>query len=331
MSEGHTSVMLLEGRFHHNLVTWIEKRVEAQSWALLAYRKNKSKAVLLASKRVGPKDLAQWSANRRQTPLPTAHKSCTLTWQDKLTGGATWTLMVGRTRKNFTKQQQLELGVALRQARHMFDACEDERMGRLLVTEEGHVVDADPATLVNLLTEPKQWPQIFELFQQVIGQRWPQLDDDRPHDVVLPVNDEPVWFRFVHQRPQGLPAFWYLETRTLDEDDLPAVGLVDDPRVAETLAYLDDHFADTPTLEELASIVQVSSFHFHRLFSQQVGISPKAYVLRKQIQVAKQLLRATHLPIGEIVGHSGFSSHGHFTATFHRMVGLSPRDYREQH
>src|SRR5690606_25740731 len=123
---------------------------------------------------------------------------------------------------------------------------------------------------------------------------------------------------------------WYLELRPLEEGDIPPVGVVEDPRVAAAIAFLTDRFASAPTLTEVAEAVQTSPFHFHRLFVRHVGLSPKHYLLRMQLMMAKWMLRATRKAIGDIATATGFASHGHFTATFHRIVGVSPSTYREE-
>ena len=73
----------------------------------------------------------------------------------------------------------------------------------------------------------------------------------------------------------------------------------------------------------------MSPLHFQRLYMKQVGISPKQYLMRKQLQMAKWFLRAHRIHISKVASATGFSSHGHFTSTFHRLIGVSPTEYRE--
>src|SRR5690606_30298086 len=101
------------------------------------------------------------------------------------------------------------------------------------------------------------------------------------------------------------------------------VGVVPDLRIARALGYIHDHFAESPSLNDVANAVHISPFHFHRLFSKVVGVTPKQYVLQKQIQVARWLLRSRNMPISRIAEETGFASHGHFTSTFRRFVGAS--------
>jgi len=109
------------------------------------------------------------------------------------------------------------------------------------------------------------------------------------------------------------------------------LGVVEDERIALAVAYLHDHYHLASSLAQIAEVVHISPFHFHRLFTRQVGLSPKHYLQHKQLQVARWLLRTSRMPVGEIAARIGFASHGHFTSTFHRIVGASPTDYRERH
>lgn len=170
----------------------------------------------------------------------------------------------------------------------------------------------------------------------IAAQRWP-VDRERRtrwHHAVLALSDppaaheRPIWVRFFE--PQGLPSPGraVFELRSVAAGDTPAVGLIDDPRVAIAVGYLSDRFADAPRLAEVAAAVHTSVFHFHRLFSRTLGVTPKRYLLGMQLQVAGWLLCETDLPVGRVAAAAGFASHGHFTATFHRFVGMSPSAYR---
>ena len=150
------------------------------------------------------------------------------------------------------------------------------------------------------------------------------------YDVVIPFDNDSVWATV---RPRsaafsGATAQRLIEIRPVEEGELPALGLVDDPRVARTLGYLHDHYNNGPRLNELAEQAGVSAFHFHRMFAKSVGVSPKQYQLLKQLQVARWRLRCGREPIGQIADRVGFSNHAHFTATFRRMLDCSPSEYR---
>ncbi|NMG22230.1 AraC family transcriptional regulator [Brasilonema bromeliae] len=89
-------------------------------------------------------------------------------------------------------------------------------------------------------------------------------------------------------------------------------------------AYLDRDLS----VGELAAIVQMSRYHFGRLFKQSTGLTAHQYVLQCRIEKAKQLLRDPELPITEVYQQVGFQSQSHFTKVFRRHTGVTPKAYR---
>ncbi len=97
---------------------------------------------------------------------------------------------------------------------------------------------------------------------------------------------------------------------------------------ARTLAriesYIEDRLGQPITLAELASVANVSRFHFARLFKRSTGVTAMAYVERARIRQAQDLLRKAELPLSEIALVLGFADQSHFTRRFHRHVGSTP-------
>jgi AraC-like DNA-binding protein len=185
-----------------------------------------------------------------------------------------------------------------------------------------------------MLKHPEMLGQLLSVLHPVIRQRWPDMDDGGTRDIAVQLADKPFWVRFHDGRVPGLSQSaqrWYLELHPLEPGELSVVGVVEDDRIARAIGFIHDNFKQSPSLNEIAEAAHVSPFHFHRLFSRYVGLSPKHYLQNKQLQVARWLLRATRTPIGMVAQETGFSSHGHFTSTFHRLVGVSPTEYRETH
>ena len=86
--------------------------------------------------------------------------------------------------------------------------------------------------------------------------------------------------------------------------------------------------ADTaPLLGTLARRAGLSVFHFHRVFKQVTGVTPKAYAIAHRRQRVRRALtrRAT---VTEAIFESGFSSGGRFYAASERMLGMTPTDFR---
>jgi AraC family transcriptional regulator len=72
----------------------------------------------------------------------------------------------------------------------------------------------------------------------------------------------------------------------------------------------------------------MSYFHFSRAFKQSMGMSPTNFIAERRIERAKRLLQETELPISEIALRAGFSSQSHFTTSFHRVAGATPKAFR---
>lgn len=95
------------------------------------------------------------------------------------------------------------------------------------------------------------------------------------------------------------------------------------------LEFLSARLSDPITLEQLASEVGVSQFHFSRLFKQTVGVSPMAFIKRLRIERACLLLsRRADTSVGQIAIRCGFYDHSHLTRVFKSTVGMTPTQYR---
>ena len=91
--------------------------------------------------------------------------------------------------------------------------------------------------------------------------------------------------------------------------------------------HADRHFADELTLEQLAAVAGVSKWHFQRLFTSVYGVSPAAYVSKRRIERAQDLLRTANLTVTEVCHAVGFSSLGSFSTRFREIVGESPSEF----
>lgn len=101
--------------------------------------------------------------------------------------------------------------------------------------------------------------------------------------------------------------------------------------LASVISYIEDHLAGPIGLAELASIAQVSRFHFTRLFKRSTGLTPMTYLERSRIHQAQELLRDAELPLSEIALVVGFADQSHFTRRFHRHVGCTPAAFAREY
>jgi AraC family transcriptional regulator len=94
------------------------------------------------------------------------------------------------------------------------------------------------------------------------------------------------------------------------------------------LEFMEEHPAENVALHALADLVRLSPYHFVRSFKQSFGEPPHRYWTRRRIERAKTLLadpRASVTGIAFDVGYAGTSA---FSATFRRLTGLTPTQYR---
>jgi AraC family transcriptional regulator len=92
--------------------------------------------------------------------------------------------------------------------------------------------------------------------------------------------------------------------------------------------YVRDHLAGEVPVEKLAELVELSPFHFSRVFKESTGMSPLQFVVRERITRAQQLIRETSRSLIEIALDVGYTSPSHFAQVFRRIVGVTPTDFR---
>lgn len=95
--------------------------------------------------------------------------------------------------------------------------------------------------------------------------------------------------------------------------------------------YLDGHYAEPLTLEQVSSALHISSSQLSHAFKRETGLSPMQYVIRRRIGEAQSLLVETDLPVHQIEERLGFGSSCHLTSMFKKYVGIAPREYRKHY
>ncbi len=98
-------------------------------------------------------------------------------------------------------------------------------------------------------------------------------------------------------------------------------------RIAQALSYLEDHRIEQPALEEVAGHVGLSPFHFQRLFSRWVGISPKRFLQFLTVEHARQCLVETRSVL-EATFETGLSSPGRLHDLMVAVDAMTPGEFR---
>lgn len=90
------------------------------------------------------------------------------------------------------------------------------------------------------------------------------------------------------------------------------------------LVYIQTHFRENITINEVADVVHFSAEHFSRIFHKSIGMSYKDYILNLRLTHAYSILHAPNIKVGEACFQSGFNSPEYFSRAFKKKFGISP-------
>lgn len=101
-----------------------------------------------------------------------------------------------------------------------------------------------------------------------------------------------------------------------------------DERLARALTEIHADVAHPWTVNQLAAAAALSRSAFCERFTNTIGVAPMEYLLRWRMELAKELLRQSDLPVSEIAERVGYGSSSTFCVAFNRYGGQSPSRYR---
>lgn len=99
-------------------------------------------------------------------------------------------------------------------------------------------------------------------------------------------------------------------------------------RIAEAIEYIKNNFKEQPSLDEIASKVHLSPFHFQRLFSEWAGTTPKKFLQYISIEHAKKLLTNKQATLFDTAFETGLSGTGRLHDLFINIEGMTPAEYK---
>jgi AraC-like DNA-binding protein len=102
------------------------------------------------------------------------------------------------------------------------------------------------------------------------------------------------------------------------------------PSIYDSINYMSESLQQQLTLKDLANHSRLSEVHYSYLFKKNTGYSPIHYFLRLKIQRACTYLDISDYPISEISELLGFKDSFYFSRLFHKIMGMSPSDYRKK-
>ena len=101
-------------------------------------------------------------------------------------------------------------------------------------------------------------------------------------------------------------------------------------RLVGAVEFMTREFRRSPTLGDVADSVHLSQFHFHRRFTDLLGLTPKHLLYDLQLNEARRMLADPQQPLASIARQCGFAHQSHFTSRFKQGTGLTPTRWRRR-
>ena len=108
---------------------------------------------------------------------------------------------------------------------------------------------------------------------------------------------------------------------------------LDDARTKDAISYIENHYGEAITLDDIAESIHVSKSECCRCIKRSMGMTPFEYLLRYRIMVAAGQLRTQEgkISISELAASVGFNSSSYFNKLFRKYIGETPTKYRALH
>lgn len=103
---------------------------------------------------------------------------------------------------------------------------------------------------------------------------------------------------------------------------------IDYARIAQAIAYIKENFKNQPSLDDIAAVVNISPFHFQRLFSDWAGVSPKKFMQYISIEYAKGLLKDGQSTLLDTAYETGLSGTSRLHDLFVNIEGMTPGEFK---
>lgn len=98
--------------------------------------------------------------------------------------------------------------------------------------------------------------------------------------------------------------------------------------VLKAVLFVQQHYKEPLTLDDIMYHVQISKYHFTRLFQHYTHMTPMAFVTKTRMEHALELLKNDTLTIDDIAKQVGYANGNYFNKVFRSFVGVAPGKYR---
>ncbi len=99
------------------------------------------------------------------------------------------------------------------------------------------------------------------------------------------------------------------------------------PTIQKILEYINDNLSEDITVSNLSLMSNFSLYYFIRVFKEEVGLTPKEYIIQQRIKLARELI-LKELPLSHIAQECGFYDQSHMIKYFKLYTGLNPSFYK---
>lgn len=99
-------------------------------------------------------------------------------------------------------------------------------------------------------------------------------------------------------------------------------------KIKVVLSYVEEHFSENMTIEQMAELCFYSKSYFMKFFKESMGVSFVAYLNDYRLEVAARLLRSSNDNIIDIASRCGFDNLSYFNRSFKKKYGITPGKYR---
>jgi len=192
----------------------------------------------------------------------------------------------------------------------------------------GHVVGDGGWTYLALYVTPAR---LLQVANEISGKSWkscwfpePMVQDEQLAQSMRMLHSaliEPC--SVIERESKLLSVFAHLLIR--HTEDTPVVKLLGQEHRAVKLVreYIEANYPENLSLQQLAEIAQLSSFHLTLVFRHAVGLPPHAYLNQVRVNRAKALIMAGE-PIAQVAYATGFVDQSHLTRRFKQILGVTP-------
>jgi len=167
--------------------------------------------------------------------------------------------------------------------------------------------------------------------------------DDAHHYIILPFNESSHQTGFfligayqslqvddkISYRPQHLTTYFEELLISIVKKNIMNTTEAN-PHISKGIQYIHDHYHESISLPQLCDYLNLNMCYFCVLFKNQTTMTFSQYLNRVRINESKKLLEETDDSIIDISLSVGFNNHNHFSATFKKLAGMTPTQYRNQ-